>query len=209
MGCGTLPINPRARRIRCGWRKWIGHRSSTIWARGTRRRSCGKGRPSVTARDFEPGERIEVDYAGDTFGWIERSTGEIHPVYVFVADLGFSQLLFAWAAEDTCSRNWLSDHRRMFEFYGGVSHGTVPDCLKQRVLKCPLYDTDPDLNPGYTESVAHYATAVFVCRLVNPMLRFVCGGTAADCPPDPNQEAARSLLVKPSRMCCSTGTWDN
>jgi hypothetical protein len=113
---------------------------------------------AVTARDFEPGKRVEVDYAGDALEWIELSTGEIRKAYVFVAGLGFSQLLFAWAAEDTRSYNWLSCHRRMFEFYGGVAHVTVPDCLKQGVLKCHLYD--PDLNPGYAELAAHYATAV-------------------------------------------------
>ena len=91
---------------------------------------------TVTARDFEPGERVEIDYAGDTLEWIDLSTGEIRKAYVFVAGLGFSQLLFAWAAEDTRSRNWLTAHRRMFELYGGVAHVTVPDCLKQGVLKC-------------------------------------------------------------------------
>ena len=79
---------------------------------------------TVTARDFEPGERVEVDCAGDTLQLLEVSTGEIHKTYVFVAGLGFSQLLFAGAAEDTRSRNWLGCHRRMFEFYGG--HLTVP-----------------------------------------------------------------------------------
>ena len=62
---------------------------------------------SVTAREFEPGERVEVDYAGDAIEWIELKTGEIRKAYVFVAGLGFSHLLFAWAAEDMKSRNWL------------------------------------------------------------------------------------------------------
>src|SRR5581483_12224291 len=62
---------------------------------------------AVTARDFEPGERVEVDYAGDTLEWVELSTGEIRKAYVFVAGLGFSQLFFAWAAADTKSANWL------------------------------------------------------------------------------------------------------
>jgi transposase len=117
---------------------------------------------TATAREFEPGERVEVDYAGDTLEWIDVSTGEIHKAYVFVAGLGFSHLLFAWAAEDTKSRNWLGCHRRMFAFYGGVAHVTVPDCLKQGVLKCHLYD--PDLNPGYAELAAHYSTAVVPAR---------------------------------------------
>lgn len=117
---------------------------------------------AVTARDFEPGERVEVDYAGDSIEWIDLSTGEIRKAYVFVSGLGFSQLLFAWAAEDTRSRNWLTAHRRMFEFYGGVAHVIVPDCLKQGVLKCHLYD--PDLNPGYAELAAHYHAAVVPAR---------------------------------------------
>ncbi len=53
---------------------------------------------SVTAREFDPG--VEVDYAGDALKWIELKTGEVRKAYAFVAGLGFSQLLFAWAAED-------------------------------------------------------------------------------------------------------------
>lgn len=104
---------------------------------------------AVTAREFAPGERVEVDYAADPIEWVDLKTGQIHKAWVFVAGLGFSQLLFAWAAEDMKSRNWLGCHRRMFTAYGGVTHVTVPDCLKQGVLKCHLYD--PDLNPGYAQ----------------------------------------------------------
>jgi hypothetical protein len=121
---------------------------------------------SITAREFEPGERVEVDYAGDTLDWIELKTGEIRKAYVFVAGLGFSQLLFAWAAEDMKSRNWLACHRRMYAYYGGVPHVTVPDCLKQGVLKCHLYD--PDLNPGYAQLASQYATAVVPARPYRP-----------------------------------------
>lgn len=121
---------------------------------------------TVTAREFEPGERVEVDYAGDPIEWMDLKTGEIHRAYVFVAGLGFSQLLFAWAAEDMKSRNWLGAHRRMFTYYGGVPHVTVPDCLKQGVLKCHLYD--PDLNPGYAQLASQFATAVVPARANHP-----------------------------------------
>jgi hypothetical protein len=121
---------------------------------------------SVTAREFEPGERVEVDYAGDAIEWIDLKTGEIRKAYVFVAGLGFSQLLFAWAADDMKSRNWLGAHRRMFSFYGGVAHVTVPDCLKLGVLKCHLYD--PDLNPGYAQLASQYSTSVVPARAGHP-----------------------------------------
>ena len=94
---------------------------------------------AVTAREFEPGERVEVDYAGDPIEWIEIKTGEVRKAWVFVAGLGFSQLLYAWAAEDMKSRNWLASHRRMFAYYGGVPHVTVPDFVAGNKIRfmCP------------------------------------------------------------------------
>jgi transposase len=129
---------------------------------------------TVTARDFAPGERVEVDYAGDPLEWVDRRTGEIHSAWVFVAGLGCSQLLFAWAAEDMKSRNWLDSHQRMYAFYGGVPHVTVPDCLKQGVLKCHRYD--PDLNPAYAALAAHYATAVVPARPAHPRDKAIVEG---------------------------------
>jgi transcriptional regulator with XRE-family HTH domain len=129
---------------------------------------------SVTAREFEPGERVEVDYAGDAIEWFDIKTGVIHKAWVFVAGLGFSQLLYAWAAEDMKSRNWLASHRRMFAHYGGVPHVIVPDCLKQGVLKCHLYD--PDLNPGYAQLATDYATAVVPARPDHPKDKAIVEG---------------------------------
>ena len=129
---------------------------------------------SVTAREFAPAERVEVDYAGDTIEWIELGSGQIRKAAIFVSGLGFSQLLFAWAAEDMKSRNWLGAHRRMFTFYGGVTHVTVPDCLKQGVLKCHLYD--PDLNPGYAQLASQYATAVVPARPEHPKDKAIVEG---------------------------------
>ena len=42
----------------------------------------------------------------------------------------------------------------------------MPDCLKQGVLKCHLYD--PDLNPGYAQLASHFATAVVPARPSHP-----------------------------------------
>lgn len=129
---------------------------------------------TVTAREFDPGERVEVDYAGDPIRWVDLRTGEVRQAVVFVAGLGYSQLLFAWAADDMKSHNWLDCHQRMYAFYGGVAHVTVPDCLKQGVLKCHLYD--PDLNPAYAALAAHYATAVVPARPEHPKAKAIVEG---------------------------------
>src|SRR6202008_5151412 len=48
---------------------------------------------AVTAREFEPGERVEVDYAGDTIEWRDLKSGAIRKSYGFVGGFGFSQTL--------------------------------------------------------------------------------------------------------------------
>lgn len=129
---------------------------------------------TVTVRQFDPGERVEVDYAGDSIPWVDLKTGEIHSAVVFVAGLGFSQLLFAWASDDMKSKNWLAAHRRLFDFLGGVPHVLVPDCLKQGVIKCHIYD--PDLNPSYAELASHYGTSVVPARASHPKDKAIAEG---------------------------------
>jgi hypothetical protein len=51
---------------------------------------------------------------------------------------------------------------------------TVPDCLKQGVLKCHLYD--PDLNPGYAELARQYGTAVVPARPDHPKDKAIVEG---------------------------------
>jgi len=107
-----------------------------------------------------------VDYAGGIVEWVDLKTGEISEAVIFLGVLGYSQKIFAWAAEDMKSRNWLNSHRRMFTAFGGVPSVTVPDCLKQGVIKCHIYD--PDLNPAYSELAAHYGTAIVPARPRRP-----------------------------------------
>jgi hypothetical protein len=64
------------------------------------------------------------------------------------------------------SRSFLEAHRQMYEFYGGVTKVTVPDCTKTAVIKCHLYD--PDLNPSYVELASHYKTAILPARPYHP-----------------------------------------
>jgi len=129
---------------------------------------------TVTLREFEPGSRCEVDYAGDSIEWLDLKNGEIRAAWIFVGALGFSQLLFAWAADDMKSRNWLHSHRKMFESFSGVTQVTVPDCLKQGVSKCHLYD--PDLNPSYSTLATHYQTAIVPARPAHPKDKAIAEG---------------------------------
>ena len=118
--CGSCSCTGTLSFTSCGWvtrRIWedkARHRTtySNFWKRFHRKFQQYR-QASITVREFDPGERVEVDYAGDALEWLELKTGEIRNAYVFVAGLGFSQLLFAWAAKDMKYRNWPVAHRRM------------------------------------------------------------------------------------------------
>lgn len=118
------------------------------------------------SREFNPGERAEVDWAGGKVEWIDKRTGEIHEAIIFLGTLGYSQLIFAWASENMKSRAFLEGHKRMYEFFGGVPHVTAPDCTKTAVAKCHLYD--PDINFSYAEMARFFKTAIVPARAYRP-----------------------------------------
>lgn len=129
---------------------------------------------TVVHRVFEPGDRCEVDYAGQKVEWVDIKTGQIHEVPVFVGALGFSQLFFAIAKPNAQSPNFLDCHNKMYRYFGGVPKITVPDCLKTGVKKCHLYD--PDLNPSYADMAQHYGTAIVPARPRRPKDKAIVEG---------------------------------
>ncbi len=112
------------------------------------------------------GDRLFVDYAGQTIPVTDPSTGEIRAAQIFVAVLGASNYTYAEAA---CSQElpaWISAHIRAFEFFGGVPSVIVPDNLKSAVVRSCRYELD--LNPTYQEMAAHYGAAVLPARARKP-----------------------------------------
>ena len=123
-------------------------------------------RATTVHRYFAPGERCEVDYAGDTVHWINLNTGELVEMQVFIGTLGFSQKIYAEATSDQKSRNFVESHSRMYRAFGGVSKVTVPDCLKQGVTRTHLYD--PNINHSYQSMAKDFGTAIVPARPRKP-----------------------------------------
>jgi transposase len=123
-------------------------------------------RATTVHRYFAPGERCEVDYAGDTVRWINLNTGEIVEMQVFIGTLGFSQKIYAEATSDQKSRNFIESHSRMYKAFGGVPKITVPDCLKQGVTRTHLYD--PNINHSYQAMAKDFGTAIVPARPRKP-----------------------------------------
>ncbi len=123
-------------------------------------------REFVVPRDFKPGERAEVDWAGDQIPYIHPKTLKVEQAQVFIGILGYSQLIFAHATATQQKPDFFQSHRLMYEFFGGVPHVTAPDNTKTAVIKTHLYD--PDLNPEYRELAYHYDTAIVPARPYRP-----------------------------------------
>ena len=112
------------------------------------------------------GEKLFVDYAGQTMPIINPDTGEVHFAQVFVAVLGASNYTFVEATWSQKLPDWLGSHARAFEFIGGVPEIVVPDNLKSAVTKACRYD--PDLNPAYHQLASHYKTTIIPARPIKP-----------------------------------------
>jgi len=112
------------------------------------------------------GEKLFIDYCGQTVPIVDGATGEIHPAQVFVAVLGASSYSYAEATWTQELPQWIASHQRAFQFFGGVVELLVPDNLRSGVTKACRYDPQP--NATYQEMARHYGCAILPARPYRP-----------------------------------------
>lgn len=124
-------------------------------------------RCDVTMRqEHRAGEKLFVDYAGQTVDVIDPETGEVREAQVFVAVLGASNYTYAEATWTQQLPDWVGSHVRAFAYLGGVPEIVVPDNTRCAVTDPHLYE--PDLNPTYQDLATHYDVAVMPARARRP-----------------------------------------
>lgn len=116
--------------------------------------------------EHKAGEKLYVDYAGQTVPIFDPETGERREAEIFVATLGASNYTYAEAHATQSLPNWIGAHVRALAFLGGVPEVLVPDNLKAGVKSPHLYE--PDLNPTYQDFAQHYGVAVIPTRVKKP-----------------------------------------
>jgi transposase len=125
------------------------------------------GRLSVVMRQtHRAGEKLFVDYAGQTVAVVDRHTGELRQAHLFVAVLGASNYTYTEATWSQQLADWIGAHVRAFEFLGGTPELVIPDNLRSGVSKAHRYE--PDLNPTYQDLAEHYGVAVLPARARRP-----------------------------------------
>jgi transposase len=114
-------------------------------------------------QEYRAGEKLFVDYAGQTLPLHDPSTGQTRQAYLFVATLGASNYTFAEASLTQDLPSWIQSHVHAFEFFNGVAQILVPDNLKAGVTHPCRYE--PDINPTYADLAEYYGTVVIPARV--------------------------------------------
>ncbi len=113
-----------------------------------------------------PGEKLYIDFAGQTMPITNRETGEVtnHPLYV--CSLGFSSYIYCKLTESQSNQYFCRAVADSLSFYGGVPKILVPDNLKSAVIKANFYD--PHFNLAFKELSDYYQTSILPARVRKP-----------------------------------------
>ncbi len=109
-------------------------------------RSWLKKQKRSMRQTHKAGEKLFVDYAGQTVPIVSHVTGEIKTAQIFVAVLGASNYTFCEATWSQQLPDWINSHVRAFNFIGGVPTIVVPDNLKSGVTKACRYDPEMSIS---------------------------------------------------------------
>lgn len=90
--------------------------------------------------DHQPGEYLQVDFAGKALGHIDKTTGEIISCPVLVCTLPFSNFTYVEALRCAKQEEMFAALNRCLEFLGGVPKNVLSDNMKQYVKKNERYE---------------------------------------------------------------------
>ena len=109
------------------------------------------------------GEHMYIDYAGTQVFYKEK--GEKVWVKVFVAVLGASKKIFAFATEGEKTVHWIEGMTKAVEYYGGNTETVTMDNAKALV-------SEPGLTANLVDNVMfwaeHYGCLINTCRVGHP-----------------------------------------
>ena len=80
----------------------------------------------VLRQAHRAGEKLFVDFCGQTVPVTDPGTGEIAQAQIFVAVLGASSYTYAEATWTQGLADWIGAHVRALSFFGGVTESSCP-----------------------------------------------------------------------------------
>ena len=126
-----------------------------------------KESPSTILADIRTGgEKLFLDFAGDTMGYVDMETGETVQCQAFVATLPASDYGFVLFVPSQRTEDFVHATVQCLRHLGGVPKMLVSDNLKAAVVKTDRYE--PSLNRVMEDMANHYGTVVVPARPAHP-----------------------------------------
>ncbi len=120
----------------------------------------------VMRMQHKSGDKMYVDYAGQTLLVYDRTTGESREIQFFVAILGASQYTYAEASPSQKKEDFVRSVENAMIHFEGVPAAIVPDNLKSAVVKSNRYE--PTINETLADLAEHYDTSILPARVYKP-----------------------------------------
>lgn len=125
-----------------------------------------KGKDVSMHFEHKAGDKLFIDYAGKKLEIVDRETGEVIKVEVFIAILGASQLTYVQAVFSQKKEDFIDAVGNSLQYFGGVPKAIVPDNLKAAVVKSDRYE--PEINESFQDFALHYGTTILPTRSAKP-----------------------------------------
>ncbi|HRN57054.1 MAG TPA: IS21 family transposase [Agriterribacter sp.] len=116
--------------------------------------------------DHIAGEELFIDFAGKKLHIVNRDTGELLAVEVFIAILPCSHYTYAEACVSQKRGDLIACCTRALHFYGGVPKAIVSDNLKSAVTRASKYEAD--INRSLKDFARHYNCVINPTRAFSP-----------------------------------------
>ena len=116
--------------------------------------------------DHKAGEKLFVDFTGKKMSYVDRGTGEVIPVEIFVAVYPCSQYTFVKAVESQKREDFIDCLNSCLQWSGGVPQAIVSDNLKSAVSKGSKYA--PEINKTLADFALFHSCVVDPARPYHP-----------------------------------------
>ena len=112
------------------------------------------------------GDKLYVDYTGKKLYFVDKASGEVVEVEVFVGILPCSGYTFVEASLSQQLPHFIGSMNNCLRFFGGSPQAIVPDNLKSAVTKGSKYE--PTLNKSFKDLALHYGSVINPTRTYSP-----------------------------------------
>ncbi|MFT6807610.1 MAG: transposase [Saprospiraceae bacterium] len=112
------------------------------------------------------GEKLYVDYTGKKLHYVNKDSGELIEVEIFVGILPCTGYTFVEASASQQLPHFIGSMNKCLRFLGGVTQAIVPDNLKSAVTKGSKYEAT--LNKTFKDFALHYGTVINPARTYSP-----------------------------------------